>query len=54
MSLTHKECNEIIKKYNTKNCLKSYSKLNKKAKNDLIKKKLTKEFKRFQFKKRRI
>jgi len=54
MSLTHKECNEIIKKFNTNNCLKGYTKLNKKSKNDLIKKKLPKEFKRAQLKKGKL
>ena len=51
MSLTHKECNEIIKKNNNNNCFKGYSKLNKKSKNDLIKKKLPKEYKKSQLKK---
>jgi len=45
MSLTHKECNEIIKKFNTNNCLKGYTKLNKKSKNDLIKKNCRKSLK---------
>lgn len=45
MSLSHKECNDIIKKNNKNNCFKGYSKLNIKEKNDFLKKKAPKEYK---------
>ena len=46
MSLSHKECNAIIKKNNNNNCFKGYSKLNIKEKNEFVKKKAPKQYKR--------
>ena len=51
MSLSHKECNEIIKKNNSKNCFKGYSKMNVMQKNDLLKKKAPIEYKKAKLKK---
>ena len=51
MSLSHKECNQIIKKNNKNNCFRGYSKLNIKEKNELLKKKAPIEYKKAKLRK---